>query len=226
MDADNPIQSKTGVKGKQRKNNLIGLTTPKTKMDGIVRKKTTVFKANKYATKKLINKTNFNFDGDHTEGESFSSEEVANSFDVRIEKIIPEILRLQFFQTRQLDDTDCLLKVCEKYLKEDSSCLDCPDHERFATFFRGIQNFTLHSGSTAKRTRYDNATLAEEETVDNHPHNDNEKNMLIDEYHEKIIRLLNSKYNNSNTRYFFKYFYLLELADNFDAAIIRHLIYR
>ena len=70
----------------------------------------------------------------------------------------------------------------------------------------GIQNFTLHSGSTAKRSGYDNATLADEETIDNHPHNDYEKNSLIDEYHEKIIRLLNAKYNNSNRRYRFKYF--------------------
>ena len=116
MDIDNSIQSKTGVKDKQRKNNMIGLTTPKTKIDGSVRKKPAVFKSNKYVTKKFINKSNFNFDGDQAEGESFSSEKTTNSFDVRIEKIIPEILRLQFFQTRHLDNTDCLLKVCEKYL--------------------------------------------------------------------------------------------------------------
>ena len=116
-DVDDTFRSKTGVKDKQRKNNIIGPTTPKTKIDGSVRKETTVFKTNKYVAKKSINKSNFDFDGDQTEGESFSSEKVPNSFDVRIEKIIPEILRLQFFQTRHLDNSDCLLEVCEKYLR-------------------------------------------------------------------------------------------------------------
>ena len=108
----------------------------------------------------------------------------------------------------KLNNSCVVLSINHSFLplKKDSSCLDCPDQKRFATFFVGIQNFTFHPGSTAKSSRFDNTTLADEDIIDNRHHNDNEKNMLIDEYHEKIIRLLNAKYNNFNTRYRFEYF--------------------
>ena len=40
------------------------------------------------------------------------------SLSLRIDKIIPEILRLQFFQTKLSDNSDCLLKVCENNFRQ------------------------------------------------------------------------------------------------------------
>ena len=40
------------------------------------------------------------------------------SLSLRIDKIIPEILRIQFFQTKLSDNSDCLLKVCENNFRQ------------------------------------------------------------------------------------------------------------
>ena len=40
------------------------------------------------------------------------------SLSLRIDKIIPEILRLQFFQTKISDNSDGLLKVCENNFRQ------------------------------------------------------------------------------------------------------------
>ena len=43
-------------------------------------------------------------------------EKISPNFTKPMEKMIPEVLRYQFFLRRESDPSDCVLKVCDKYL--------------------------------------------------------------------------------------------------------------
>ena len=84
--------------------------------------------------------------------------------------------------------------------KDDSSCPDCPDRNRFTTFFQNIQKFTFLSDNLTKSS--DNLTLNNDgQSNNNSRYQNDEMNILINEYHEKIVRLLNAKYCHPIPRY-------------------------
>ena len=88
-----------------------------------------------FMMKNIINLTNQK-EG-HAEDSFDQYRKELESFSLRIDKIIPEILRLQFFQTKLSDNSDCLLKVCEnnfRQYKEQKRKEQNKDHNNEAQF--------------------------------------------------------------------------------------------
>ena len=74
---------------------------------------------NEHLMKNILNKSMFSEDKDKS-GKNVNSMERERPnipFGIQIDKIIPEILRVQFFQTKLSDSSDCLLEVCEKFFR-------------------------------------------------------------------------------------------------------------